>query len=838
LNLPEYPIHGVLPELLAGLADKPAAVLTAEPGSGKTTIVPLVLLDKPWLAGRKIIMLEPRRLAARAAAARLSELAGDRLGGLAGYRVRFDSRVSQKTRIEVVTEGIMIRMLQNDPELNDIGLVIFDEFHERSLQGDLALALCLDVRQIRDDLKILVMSATIDAAGVAGLLGEAPVVSGQGRCFPVTVHYLKRPSTGDIVSRTTRGIEKALAEQTGDILVFLPGAGEIKAVQARFADRQDLACLVLYGDLPLAEQNRVFAREDDRRRLILSTPIAETSLTIEGITTVVDSGLLRSPRFDPASGLTRLETIPVSKASAEQRAGRSGRLGPGHCYRLWTEPEHYSRADHMVPEIINADLAPLMLELALWGVADPDRLKWPDPPRRGQIKQARELLLELEAVDEKGTITPLGRELAGLPLHPRLAMMLIRGRAQNMGSIACKLAAILSNRDPLKGEAGRQSADIEDRLHLLEVFEKEGSRIVRARGGDPTGCRLILQEAAQYEKLLGCREDDRGESGRHKKGRAGNLLAYAYPDRIAMKRPDADQFLLASGRGAVLPEADHLNHSELLVAAALDRGRKQGRIFLAAELSMAEFLTDHGHLVKTNKIVRWDAEKERIAAVIEEQYGSLVLSAKNWPGAEPELITGCLLQAIQRAGPERLPWDRNSRDLQARLQTLHCWEPDKWPPVDDDTLMADLAWLAPYLTNARSFKDLQKLDMTAILSAGLSWEKQQELDRLAPSHLQVESGSRIRLHYHPGEPPVLPVRIQEMFGCRETPTVAGGRIKVIVHLLSPAQRPIQVTSDLAAFWQNTYKEVKKELAGRYPKHFWPDDPLTARATGRAKPRRK
>ena len=833
MNLPEYPIHEVLPELLAGLAENPAAVLTAEPGSGKTTIVPLVLLDEPWLQGRKIIMLEPRRLAARAAAVRLSQLAGERLGGLVGYRVRFDSKVSRKTRVEVVTEGVMIRMLQNDPELKDVGLVIFDEFHERALQADLALALCLDVRQIRADLKILVMSATIDAAGVADLLGDAPVISGRGRCFPVTVHYLERPSTEDVVTRTTRSIEKVLNEQEGDILVFLPGAGEIKGVQSRFGDRRELACLVLYGDLPLGEQSRVFDRQNDRRRLILSTPIAETSLTIEGITTVVDSGLLRSPRFEPASGLTRLETIPVSKASAEQRAGRGGRLGPGHCYRLWTEAEQYSKADYLVPEIINADLAPLMLELALWGVADPARLQWPDPPRRGQVKQARELLQELEAIDGKRTITPLGRELAGLPLHPRLAMMLIRGREQDMGSIACKLAAILNNRDPIKGEAGRQSADIEDRLRHLEVFEKEGSRPVWAGGGDPAACRRILQEAAQYKKILGSRESDRD-----KKGWAGNLLAYAYPDRIAMKRPDADQFLLASGRGAVLPGGDHLNHSELIVAASLDRGRKQGRIFLAAGLTMAEFRTDHGHLVKTKKLVRWDDEKQRVSAVTEEQYGSLVLSEKRWPGADPQLITDCLLKAIQRGGPDCLPWDRQSRDVQARLQTLHCWQPESWPPVDDETLMADPAWLTPYLNKAKSFKDLQKLDMTAILLAGLSWEKQQKLDRLAPSHLQVESGSRIRLQYRPGEPPVLPVRIQEMFGCRETPAVAGGKIKVILHLLSPARRPIQVTSDLTAFWRNTYREVKKELAGRYPKHFWPDDPLTAKATSRAKPRRK
>ncbi len=419
-NLPELPINDILPELLAALAKNPAAVRTAEPGSGKTTIAPLALMDQPWLAGRKIIILEPRRLAARAAAARMSELVNDKVGSTIGYRVRFDSKVTRQTRIEVVTEGILIRMLQNDPELGDIGLVIFDEFHERSLQADLALALCLDVRQLRQDLKILVMSATIDSAEVAGLLDDAPVISGQGRCFPVSVEYLERQSIESIVSRTVKGIDKALVEQQGDILVFLPGAGEIRSVQAQYDKRPDLACLPLYGDLPLEKQNLIFARVPGKRRLILATPIAETSLTIEGITTVIDSGQLKSPRFDPASGLTRLETIPISKASAEQRAGRAGRLGPGHCYRLWTRGEQHSRPDFQPPEIINADLAPLLLELALWGVSDPSQLVWSDPPRRGQISQARKVLLKLGAIDEKSAITPLGKKLANFPLHPRL----------------------------------------------------------------------------------------------------------------------------------------------------------------------------------------------------------------------------------------------------------------------------------------------------------------------------------------------------------------------------------------------------------------------------------
>lgn len=832
-NLPELPINDILPQLLAALAVNNSAVLAAEPGSGKTTIAPLALLDQPWLADRKIIILEPRRLAARAAAARMSELVGDQIGNTIGYRVRFDSQVSRATRIEVVTEGILIRLLQNDPELASTGLVIFDEFHERSLQGDLALALCLDARQLRDDLKILVMSATIDTSAIAGLLGRAPVITGQGRCFPVEVEYLQRQSTDFLVPRTVKGIDKALAEQPGDILVFLPGAGEIRTLQAHYAKRADLTCLPLYGDLPLEKQNLIFAKAPGPRRLILATPIAETSLTIEGITTVVDCGQVKSPRFDPASGLTRLETIPIAKASAEQRAGRAGRLGPGHCYRLWTAAEHHSRPDFLPAEIINADLAPLLLELALWGVSDPGQLSWLDPPRQGQIDQARKILIDLEALDEKLTITPLGRKMARFPLHPRLALMLIRGKEQALGKLACRLAAILNNRDPLKAEAGRQSSDIEERLQLLVISERDGAGAVRAKGGDPAACRQILREASQYQRLLGKNSQDSGEF--HE---AGNLLASAYPDRIAHKKPGSTQHLLASGRGALLPAGDHLGSSELLVAASLDAGKKQGRIFLAAPLTMAELRSDHTHLLKIRKTVRWDAVQQRVIAIEEECLGSLVLSQKKWPGAETEEIRRCLLEGIRQAGIDGLPWQKKSRELQARIQSAHLWQPDAWPDLADETLLQDLSWLEPYLGKARSLKDLQKLDLAGILLARLSWQEQQELERIAPTHLKVASGSRIKLRYQPGEAPILPVRIQEMFGCAKTPTVADGKLPVLIHLLSPAQRPIQITSDLAAFWRTTYREVKKELAGRYPKHYWPENPLEAQATSRAKRRKR
>ncbi|MBU0479696.1 MAG: ATP-dependent helicase HrpB [Proteobacteria bacterium] len=831
-NLPELPIDEILPELLAALAANSAAVLVAEPGSGKTTIVPLVLLDQPWLAHRKIILLEPRRLAARAAATRMSALLGEPVGTTVGYRVRFDSRVSRATRIEVVTEGILIRMIQNDPELAGVGLVIFDEFHERSLQGDLALALCLDGRQLRDDLKILVMSATIAGGEISALLGGAPVITGRGRCFPVTVEYLERPTDDFIVPLAVRGIDKALVEQSGDVLVFLPGGGEIRAVQALYGNREHLTCLPLYGDLPLEKQNRVFAGIPGRR-LILATPIAETSLTIEGITTVVDCGLVKTPRFDPASSLTRLETIPISKASAEQRTGRAGRLGPGHCYRLWTRSEHHSRPDFLPPEIIHADLAPLILELALWGVSDPGRLVWADPPRPGQISQARRLLQDLGALDGQGVITPLGRELAVFPLHPRLALMLIHGKKQGLCGTVCRLAAILNNRDPLKQEAGSRSADIEERLQLLTIMERDGGDAVRAKGGDPAACRQILREADQYLGLLG---ETAGKT--EPLSEAGNLLASAYPDRIAHRKSGSAQHLLASGCGAILPAGDHLAGAELLVAAKLDGGKRQGRIFLAASLAMDDLRRDHPRLIRTQKTVRWDAEQGRVAAVTEELLGSLVLSRKKWSGATPEQIRQCLLTGIRQSGVTCLPWQEKSRELKARITTAHLWQPEIWPDLDDAALMQDLSWLEPYLVGARALNDLKKLDLVDILLARLSWQEQQELERIAPTHLTVPSGSRIRLRYQPGETPILPVRIQEMFGCAETPTVAGGTIPVLVHLLSPAQRPIQITSDVAAFWRSTYREVKKELAGRYPKHYWPENPLEAEATSRAKRRKK
>ena len=825
-DLPHLPIDAVLPDLQQSLANQRSVVLAAEPGSGKTTIVPLALVHEPWLQGKKIIMLEPRRIATRMAAKRLSELAGETLGGLVGYRIRFDKKISAETRIEVVTEGVFTRMIQNDPELSEVGLVIYDEFHNRSIQSDLALALCLDSLELRDDLKILIMSATMDTARVSQLLDGAPVIEGKGRCFPVTINYRPRPSTDYPVQQMVKAIHLAMTEQNGDILAFLPGAGEIRMVQNQIDG--DILCLPLYGDLPQNKQDLIFQRAG-KRRLILATPIAETSLTIEGVSTVIDSGLVKVPRFAPATGLTTLHTVPISKASADQRAGRAGRLGPGTCYRLWTEGEQYSRADFLPAEIIGADLTPLLLEILSWGVRDPDELSWLDPPRAGQVEQARELLVQLGAVDKKSGLTAVGKEIASLPLHPRLALMLLRGREQGHGPLACRIAALLQHRDLFRGAAGDHSVDIEDRLDILRLFEQKKTTMIRARGADPSLCRRILQEANQYQRLLKVTGSPQNFQ------ESGNLLALAYPDRIARKKSGSSQHLLSSGRGVILPEGDHLHQADFLVAANLTGGKKQGRVFLAAALSLEEIINDHGQLLTKEDRVVWKNNKVETATVL--SLGRLELIREPLQDADPYKVRDCLLEGIQQAGINCLNWQKKSRELQARIQFAHLLDAENWPDVSDSHLIGELTWLEPYLDGITSLKQLKKLDLYPPLLTLLSWQEQQKLDKLAPTHFQVPSGSRVKLLYQPGEPPILAVRLQEMFGATETPTVFNGKVPVRVHLLSPARRPVQITSDLQGFWATSYHLVKKDMAGRYPKHYWPDDPLQAEATARIKRKR-
>ena len=832
------PIEAVLSELRERLAPSHALLLQAPPGAGKTTGVPLALLHEPWLADRKILILEPRRLAARAAAARMAELLGESVGKSVGYRVRFDHKVSESTRVEVLTEGILTRRLQSDPELEGVGLVIFDEFHERNLHADLALALCIDAQQgLREDLKLLVMSATLDAAPVSKLLGDCPIVTSEGRAHPVDLRYAAKEPEGDPAAWAAAAIRRALREEPGDILAFLPGGGEIRRAQ-RFLEEHDVDALTLplYGDLPKGEQDRAIRPDPNgRRKVVLATPIAETSLTIDGVRVVVDTGLAREPRFDPRSGLTRLETVRIAHDSADQRAGRAGRTAPGVCFRLWGESTQRGLLKRRPPEIHGADLAPLTLELALWGVADPSQLAWLDPPPPAALAQARELLRELDAIDAEGRITPTGRAMATLPLHPRLAHMVREGEGLGVGALACDLAALLEERDLLAGRRER-SAALHERLEALAAFRRGGRGALRGLGADAHGCAAVDRAAKQYRRLLRIAAD---ESGRGEA--AGLLLALAYPDRVAGRREgEGGGYRLSNGRGATLAGHDPLAREPLLAVAGLE-GRGEGRIFLAAPLDADELRRHLPGPIETVERVAWDRRDKVVVARREERFAKLPLVSRPLKRIDPEASVEAMLDGVRDLGLDALPWSPDLRQWQARLLSLRGWCPDDgWPNVHDEWLLENLdEWLAPFLGGITRRDHLARLDLAGALGTRLDWSLKQRLEEGAPERIKVPSGSRIKIDYDPGgESPVLAVRLQEMFGLGETPKVAWGRVPVTLHLLSPARRPIQVTQDLAGFWERTYPEVKKELKGRYPKHVWPDDPWNTPATARAKPRKR
>ncbi len=826
------PIEEAIPRLRAAFRDADRVVLQAPPGAGKTTLVPLALLDEPWLAGRSILMLEPRRLAARAACARMADLCGEEIGRTIGYRIRFESCVSRATRVEVVTEGILTRRLQSDSALDGVGLVIFDEFHERHLQTDLSLALTLDAQEgLREGLKVLVMSATLDGAAVSKLLGDAPIVSSEGRLFPVETHYLGAATERDLPDRMRDAIMRALADSDGDVLAFLPGAGEIRRTQERLQTRAlpDVEVFPLYGDLPWEQQTRVFTHMPvGKRRVILATPIAETSLTLEGVRAVVDSGYVRLPQFQPGSGLTRLVTQRISKASAEQRAGRAGRVAPGICYRLWSDSIQHGLVPQSPPEIRGADLAPLALELALWGARDSAKLKWLDPPPAAAMAQARELLQELDALDAEGRITDMGRAMAKLPVHPRLAHMLLRARDMGQGALAADLAALISERDILRGDAAR-SCDISDRVEIMHRM-RAGNR---SGGADVAACDRAERVAREFRRLMGADSDCTGDSVDD----MGLLLALAYPDRVAMQRaPNDARYLLANGRGARLPEGERRLRKPMLVAATLDAGETEGRIFLAAEVAIEKFRTEFAAHIETRDVVRWDDATAAVVARREERYGALMLGASALKDADPEAVRAAMTEGLRHLGLDALPWSDATNDLRARIGSMRAWFPDEsWPDLTDATLMESLdQWLGPHLYGLSRREHLARLDLAAVIEAMLDHAQKRRLDADAPTHVSVPSGSRIRLDYRPGESPVLSVKLQEMFGLADTPRVARGRVPVTLHLLSPARRPIQVTQDLKGFWERTYAEVKKELKGRYPKHPWPDDPWNAVPTARAK----
>lgn len=826
----ELPICEVLPELDACLEARAVVVLQAPPGTGKTTVVPPALLKAPWLAGKRILLLEPRRLAARAAATRMAEMFGEAIGETVGYRIRFESKVSARTRIEVLTEGILTRRLQTDPGLEDVGLVIFDEFHERHLQTDLGLVLALDSQRVlRPDLKILIMSATLDGVGVARRF-DAGLVTGSGRAYPVEIRYATRESDAPLAERAAQATRDALAAGSGDILVFLPGAGEIRRAQALLADvRGDTDVYPLYGDLPWAQQDRALRRSDGRRKVVLATPIAETSLTIEGVQAVVDVGYARVPQFDPTTGLSRLVTTRVARTSADQRTGRAGRLGPGVCYRLWTESTQRGLLAQPLPEIKTADLSAVALELALWGVKDPATLSWPEPPPSAAFKQARDLLADLGALDEEGNITALGRDMARLPLHPRLAHLITVAAKRGAADMACDIAALLTERDVFAAGA-RYTVDLSERLEALAAFRRDGRDGASRVGADPAACARVAQASQQWKRLV----KSAGATAPVPID-PGGLLALAYPDRVAAQRdPNGTRYLLANGRGVRLPEYERRLRAPYLVAAHVDAGTGEGMIHLAAPISLdAIRQTLHARIVRRD-VVRWDERSEAVVARREEQLGKLTLSTHPTTDIDADLISAAMLEGIRRIGIGALPWTPEARSWQARVLSLRAWFPEEnWPDVSDAYLVKNLdSWLAPYLVGCSRRDHLAQIDLVAILRTQLDARQVRRLQEGAPTHIVVPSGSRVALAYRPGEAPVLAVKLQEMFGVADTPRVGFGRIPVMLHLLSPARRPVQVTQDLRGFWERTYADVRKELKGRYPKHPWPEEPMRAPATAR------
>lgn len=822
------PIDTVLPQLLTTLDTNPVVVLQAPPGTGKTTRVPLALLKAEFLGQQKIIMLEPRRLAARSAARYMATLLGEEAGQTVGYRTRLDTRVSAATRIEVVTEGILTRILQNDAELSGYGVVIFDEFHERSLQADLGLALVRECQlALREDLRLIVMSATLDAAPLAKLLDDAPVLACQGQMHPVEIRY-SAPCRTPWLDHLAQLIRQTVNEETGSILVFLPGEGEIRRLVERLETGlpEDVQLAPLYGQLSGEAQDfAISPAPAGQRKLVLATAIAETSLTIEGIRIVIDAGFVRAPVYDPGSAMTRLVTRRLAAANAEQRRGRAGRLGPGICIRLWSEEESSRLAPFSTPEIAQTDLADTVLELAQWGVSDPATMAWLDVPPAPAWTQAVQLLQTLEALDNQGKITPHGRAMLALGLSPRLAHMVLRGRERGLGELAADLAALLSERDVM---ITGQGADLYDRIQLLRGEQTPG-------GVDRGRLRLVRESA----RRLYLRNSDKSQSITQLES-IGLLLALAYPDRVAQRRPGGPaRYVLANGRGAFLPDEDRLARESWLVIADLDGQAREAKIFLAASITQADIEDVLADSIKQQEFVSWDNASQSVQARTQRVLGAVVLEDKALASAPPEAIKQALVRAIQETGLTVFTWTDTEHQWQARLQLMHQLEPAVWPDASDAALLATLAeWAGPWLDGCSRFSHLAKFPLREALTALLDWTQQQALERELPTHLSVPTGSRIAIDYTAEHGPVLAVKLQEMFGLMDTPKLAGGRVPLTIHLLSPAQRPVAVTQNLASFWANAYADVRRDLRGRYPRHPWPEDPFTAEAQRGVKHPRK
>jgi len=830
------PIDAVLDDIKEALRHSDCAVIQAPPGSGKTTRVPIALLEEPWLGDRRIIMLEPRRLAARAAASHMARNLGQGVGQTVGYRVRLDTRIGEKTRIEVVTEGVLTRMIQADPALSGIGLVIFDEFHERHLASDLGLALCLDLQGVLNpDIRILLMSATLQTEQAASLLGHAPVIACRGQLFDVMTRHVipdRRPVSEACIADT---IKKTAKTEPGNILVFLPGAAEIRRVKNLLGSSgpgPEWIVAPLFGNMTLDDQAlAILPPVSGHRKIVLATTIAETSLTIEGIRVVIDSGLTRAPCFDVKSGMTRLKTISVSKSAADQRRGRAGRTSPGVCIRMWPESEQNLLPEGSTPEILQSDLAGLVLELAIWGIDTPAPLRWLDPPPAAAFQDAQHLLKLLGALDDRNQITRHGRLMAGLPLHPRLAHMVLLARDHQTGKTACHLAALLSERDMVKFLPGETDSDLGLRLEILLAIENN-------RWSDPgrfTVDRSVIRRCLKASgKLMRAMGIDPAEAVTSE---IGQLLAWAYPDRIGQRRPDGGgHYRLTNGCGAVFSGIEPLSACEYIVAASLDGIRQNARIFLSAGYRLETLLDQFSDRIQTRETVSWDAREKAVNAARHTMLGALILKTGPATTGDPEPIRAAMMDGIRQEGIPCLPWTDTLRSVQQRIRFLRriFGHDSGWPDVSDAALLHSLEnWLSPFLTGMTRIGSLKNLNLKQALEGTLSRQQIHLLNDLAPTHWTVPSGSRVRIDYSE-DIPVLAVRVQEMFGRRETPTIASGRQKIRIHLLSPAGRPVQVTQDIAGFWTGSYPDVKKELKGRYPKHDWPDDPAGAVPTSRAK----
>jgi len=807
------PIHQVIPQLREALREHSRVILQADPGAGKSTVVPLKLMNEPWLKGRKILLLEPRRLAARMVAERMAGTLGEATGAQIGYRMRGDVRSGEQTRIEVVTEGVLSRMLLADPALEEVGAIIFDEFHERSLQSDLGLALTLQAQELlREELRILVMSATLDREALSRLLGsKTPIISSRGRAHPVNCRYLAPqiplPVPRELPDRTASLIRQALDEEEGSILAFLPGAAEIRRCAELLRRRIPSSVIIapLYGALSPAEQHRAVAPAPaGTRKVVLATNIAETSLTIEGIRIVIDSGYERQVRYDASRGMNRMRTVPISASSAEQRAGRAGRTAPGVCYRLWNAKRPL--APQSEAEIVRADLASLRLELAAWG-AEASELAWSDPPPDHALQNATDLLHRLEMLEYSGTLTPLGEAALRLGEHPRIAHMLLQGRKRNLGYEAALLSAILSERPTM------QSSDLSEEMETIQR---------KLRQNDPS-LKQLARTLAQTLRKLKLSPRSRVESRA-----TGLLIALAYPERIALRRSKGTRYRSAGGRGMRLRPGDTLERCDLLAVAEAGGQGSEAIIRRAAPLQREDL--ESLALIGSREDLRFNPETGRVEARRVLHCDTLILESRPLPRPDPKRLARVLLEGIRQQGPDCLPWEETSRMLRQRVHCARLHRSDPWPDWSDDALTERMEeWLLPYLEGIDSIDGLTKLDLGALLEAALGWERKRELDRLLPPSLELPAGNRVAIDYSDPETPTLSARLQELIGWTKTPKVLEGQLPLSIHLLSPARRPLAVTRDLESFWRQVYPEVRKEMRGRYPKHYWPEDPFHAEA---------